>query len=182
MSISSYTDCFHYTNLLYSAQHIWLLSSSCTTSLFSSQTTSVFLFSHLQEISGLITFSPGQLLLSSRCSFWESSIWSTSPAEGRQLSQDGAPQSLSCLPLTPSGFTYVCSASLFTDCCCFYGMVLGSCQHVWKQTRPSTGMTTVSQPPITESKNDLGRKEPLEVIWFNKPWLEQFRLLRTLFS
>lgn len=31
MSISSYTDCFHYTNLLLFSQYIWLLSCSCTT-------------------------------------------------------------------------------------------------------------------------------------------------------
>lgn len=53
MNISSYTHCFHYTNQLYSVQYIWLPSCSCTTSFFSPRATSVFLFFHLQEISGL---------------------------------------------------------------------------------------------------------------------------------
>lgn len=128
MSISSYTDCFHYINLFYSVQYIWLLSCSCTTSFFPPELHlfSCFLISK-KFLGYLITFSSGQLSSSSQCSFWESSIWSTSPVEDQQLTQDGAPQSLSCLPLTPSGFTYICSASLFTDCCCYYGMMLGSC-------------------------------------------------------
>lgn len=43
-------------------------------------------------------------------------------------------------------------------------------------------MTTVSSPLITESNNNIGRKEPLEVTQFNNPCSDPFRLLRTLFN
>lgn len=50
------------------------------------------------------------------------------------------------------------------------------------ENKTQHSMTTVSSPLITESNNNIGRKEPLEVTQFNNPCSEQFRLLRTLFS
>lgn len=42
-------------------------------------------------------------------------------------------------------------------------------------------LITISWPLITEPKNNLGRKKPLEVTWFNNTCSNLFRLLRTSF-
>lgn len=128
MSISSYTDCFHYTNLLLlSSIHLISVTFLYHILFLPPELHLFYCFLISKKFLGyLTTFSSGQLSSFSQYSFWESSIWSTPPVESQQLNRDGAPQSLSCLPLTPSGFTYICSASLFTDCCCYYGMMLES--------------------------------------------------------
>lgn len=92
-----------------------------------------------------------------------------------------APHSLSCLPLTSSGYNYICSVCVFRPLLLAWNEAWIMLGHL-EANKTQHSMTTVSSPLITESNNNIGRKEPLEVNQFNNPCSEQFRLLRTLFS
>lgn len=114
-----------------SVQYTLLPLCSCTPSFFPPELhlLSRFLISK-KSLSYLITFSSGQLSSCSQSSFWDFVKYISDPLfllMTGSCTTTGGSRFLSCLPLTPSGYNCICSVSLFSDCCCFYEMKLGSC-------------------------------------------------------